>query len=94
MINNDEPLTNTATGGGGAQLINHGTVSLTENRLLSVTSDNDVLCVAHSNTAAGGDTLPINNDTLYQCAYTACAILLSWNGHTRFRSCAIDVVCN
>ena len=39
-INNNEALTNTATGGGGAQVINHGTVGLTDNRLLSVTVDN------------------------------------------------------
>jgi len=32
--NNNEPLTSTATNGGGAQVINHGTVSLTDNRLL------------------------------------------------------------
>ena len=50
-INNNEPLTNTATGGGGAQLINHETVDLTDNRLPSVTGDNDVSFVARSNTA-------------------------------------------
>jgi hypothetical protein len=64
VINNNEPLTNTATGSGGAQLINHGTVGLTDNCLLSVTGDNDVFCVARSNTATGGDTLPISNETL------------------------------
>ena len=62
MINNNEPLTNTATGGGGAQVINHGTVGLADNRLLSVTGDNDVSRVARSNTATGGDTLPISNE--------------------------------
>ncbi len=70
MINNDEPLTNTATGGGGAQLINHETVGLTDNRLLSVTVDNDLSCVAHRNTATVDDTLPISNETLswtYNC---------------------------
>ena len=64
MINNNEALINTATGGGGAQLINHETVGLTDNCLLSVTGDNDVSCVARSNTGTGGDTLPINNETL------------------------------
>ena len=63
-INNNEALTNTATGSGGAQLINHGTVGLTDNRLLSFTGDNDVSCVAHSNTSTGGGTLPINNEML------------------------------
>ena len=62
-INNNEPLTNTATGGDGAQVINNGTVGLTKNRLLSVTGDNDVSRVAHSNTATGGDTPPISNET-------------------------------
>ena len=66
MINNNEPLTNTATGGDGAQLINHGTVGLTDNHLLSVTGDNDVSSVARSNTDTGGGTLPINNETLSQ----------------------------
>ena len=47
-INNDRPLTNTATDGGGAQLINHEAVGLNDNRLLSVTGDNDVSCVARS----------------------------------------------
>ena len=61
MINNNEPLTNTATGGGGAQLINHETVGL-----LSVTGDNDVSRVAHRNTATGVETLPISNETLSQ----------------------------
>ena len=64
MINNNEALTNTATGGGGSQLINHETVGLTDNRLLSVTGDNYVFRVARSNTATGGDTLPIINETL------------------------------
>ena len=64
MINNNEALSNTATGGADAPLINHGTVGLTNNRLLSVTGDNDVSCVARSNTATGGDTLPINYETL------------------------------
>jgi hypothetical protein len=63
VINNNEPLTNTATGGGGAQLINHGTVGLTYNRLLSFTGDNDVSHVTRSNTATGGDTLLIRNET-------------------------------
>ncbi len=60
-INNNETLTNTATGGDGAQVINNGTVGLTENRLLSVTGENDESRVARSNTATGGDTLPISN---------------------------------
>ena len=37
---------------------------MTDNRLLSVTNDNDVSHVACRNTATGGDTLPINNETL------------------------------
>ena len=37
---------------------------MTDNGLLSVTGDNDVSHVASSNTATGGDTLPINNETL------------------------------
>ena len=60
-INNNEALTNTATGGGGAQLINHETVGLTDNRLLSVT---DLSHVARRNTATVDDTLHINNETL------------------------------
>jgi hypothetical protein len=63
-INNNEPLTNTATGGDGAQVINNGTVGLTKNRLLSVTGDNDASLVVRGNTATGGGTLPINNETL------------------------------
>ena len=63
-INNNEALTNTATGGGGAQLINHETVGLTDNRLLSVTVDNDLSCVARRNTTTVDDTLPISNETL------------------------------
>jgi hypothetical protein len=63
-INNNEALTNTATGGGGAQLINHETVGLTDNHLLSVTGDNDLSRVARRNTATGDDTLPISNETL------------------------------
>ena len=60
-INNNEALTNTATGGGGAQLINHETVGLTDNRLLSVT---DLSHVARRNTATVDDTLHINNEML------------------------------
>jgi len=67
-INNNEALTNTATGGGGAQLINHETVGLTDNRLVSVTGDNDLSRVARRNTATGGDTLPISNETLSRIA--------------------------
>ncbi len=37
---------------------------MNDNRLLSVTGDNDVSCVARSNIAIGGDTLPISNETL------------------------------
>jgi hypothetical protein len=36
---------------------------LTDNCLLSVTDDNDLSRVARSNTATGGDTLPISNET-------------------------------
>ncbi len=36
---------------------------MTKNRLLSVTGDNDVSRVARSNTATGGDTPPISNET-------------------------------
>ncbi len=62
-INNNKPLTNTATGGDGAQVINNGTVGLIKNCLLSVTGDNDVSRVARSNTATGGDTPPKSNET-------------------------------
>ena len=53
MINNNAPLTNTATGSGFEQLINHETVGLTDNHLLSVTSDNDESRAARSNTDTG-----------------------------------------
>ena len=63
-INNKKAPTNTATGGGGAQLINHETVGLTDSRLLSVTGDNDLSRVARRNTSTVDDTLPISNETL------------------------------
>ena len=63
-INNNEALNNTATGGGGVPLINHGTVGWTDNCLLSGTGDNDVSLVARGNTATGGGTLPNNNEML------------------------------
>ena len=64
VINNNEALNNTATGGSGAPLINHGTVGWTDNRLMSGSGANDLPLVARDNTATGGGTLPINNETL------------------------------
>ena len=50
--------------GGG---INHGTVGWTDNRLPSVTGDNDVSKVARGNTATGSGGAPaINNEMLGQ----------------------------
>ena len=64
-IINNEALNNTATGGGGAPLINHETFGWTDNCLLSGISDNDMSCVAPCGiTAIVGGTLPINNETL------------------------------
>ena len=37
---------------------------MTDNRLLSVTVDNDLSCVARRNTTTVDDTLPISNETL------------------------------
>ena len=50
-INDNGAFNNTATGGGGAPLINHGTVGWTYNHMPLVTGDNDVSIVARGSTA-------------------------------------------
>ena len=62
-INNNGAFNNTATAGGGAPLINHGTVGWIDNCLPSVT----VSIVARDSTATGGGGAPaINNEMLGQ----------------------------
>ena len=66
-INYNEARDNTATGSGGAPLINHGTVCWTDNCLPSGNGDNDLSVVVCGNTATGGGGAPsINNETLSQ----------------------------